>query len=441
MQAFLKTKSLQPFLCLHCTTGTRVSTVHTCGGLMTDDRATAESQSVRYPSVAKATSQKQQESRSQTGKILGTLLKGWRALTFLLITLIVGHYAFHYKGLSDPGSDSKQLANHATQEIDFFVSDPNISVNVTTKIQSFQSNFDNESMIMSVQVPPYVKKPTIIILTNSRSLIADPVFGYSSRLEAIPSRLAFSPREQQIIDGYYAIITHLSPDEHLTLPFFAGNDLEQTNAYLYGHLPAVGTIDQWVKSVSPWGLLPASFRPREVLAESYTKSPRIRDIVLVPKSPVTPYGGPGESFWSPAKLSITETQTNLAATIANQQVNYMTPTGQASGPNYTWQGSTYLEPVFQLTNGDALKSESDSAFLSGVLFGIAGAAAIAFVQEIPETFNRPVWWSRRKRKRESASQNPADEKPDSTEDEEQEVDAKPSSNTSKSSGLGWPSSD
>jgi hypothetical protein len=156
-----------------------------------------------------------------------------------------------------------------------------------------------------------------------------------------------------------------------------------------------------------------------VLAESYKNKNarnRIRDIVLRPEFPgvgpspsnpksySTPYGGPGELFWTPAKLSITEAQRNLVLTAANQPIN-STPSAQPDGPDYVWHGSTYLEPVFQVANGDALRSESDSSFLSGILFGIAGAAAIAFIQEIPDTFSKPVWWSRRKRKRKSSFQN------------------------------------
>jgi hypothetical protein len=69
-------------------------------------------------------------------KFIRTLVKGWRALAFLLIVLIVGSLAFHYKALSDPGSESKQLANNAPQEIDFFVSNPGVSIDVDAYIDS-----------------------------------------------------------------------------------------------------------------------------------------------------------------------------------------------------------------------------------------------------------------------------------------------------------------
>ncbi len=420
----------------------------TCGGLMTDDHASAEPVYGPDHSASEATDQKQQGSGSRIKKITGTLLKGWRALAFLLIVLIVGSYAFHYKALSDPGSESKQLANHAPQEIDFLVSNRNISMDVNVVAGYPQEPPRSPSapglvfVTANFHMPSYVKSATVLMLTNNSTKVSASAPGitesYSSRIENVPPQ-----QGEQPISGYYASTIMISakgaqsPGAFAIGIFFEKTDLEQTNAYLYGHLPAIGTIDLSLNSPQIYSA---------VLAESYKNAPyRIRDIALIDfPSPgySTPYGGPGKVFWPPAKLSITETEPNLAPMIADQQINYMNPTAQVDGQDYVWRGSTYLEPVFQATNEDALQSESNYAFLSGVLFGIAGAAAIAFVQEIPDTFNKPVWWSRRKRKRRSSSQKGTDEKPDSSEDSEGEVNAKTSTETKKSpTGLGWPSSD
>jgi hypothetical protein len=220
-----------------------------------------------------------------------------------------------------------------------------------------------------------------------------------SPLENLPPGMV-NNGAQQIIVGFFAATSSVPTGQNVNLTDCSiGEDLEQTSAYLYGHLPAIGAVNQDLGYETAY--------PPAVLVESY-KDPhngyRLRDALLEPefygtgggiaafynpKSYRTPYGGPGELFYIPSKLSITETQSRLAADIANQQVNHITSGGQANGPDYTWQGSTYLEPIFQTTNSDALQSESDYAFLSGILFGVAGAAAIAFLQEIPETFSRP----------------------------------------------------
>lgn len=339
------------------------------GGLMTDDHASAEPQCEHEHSTVDTDDQKQ-GSGHKVEKILRTLLKGWRALAFLLIFLTVGHYAFHYKALSDPGLESKQFADNAPQEIDFFVSNPLASIDVYAEIQPANSEPSSpaapqmEDINIIVHAPPKAGRVTVLVLTR------EPTFGPFgpdySRLENVPLTVTTVPlSEQQTIDGYFA--TKISSD----LAEWADGvgsylirTVEQTNATLYGHLPAIGTTDQWVKDSDP--------ADPPVLAESYKDKPdRIRDVVLLPftepeyanqPSYNTPFGGPGELFSTPARLSITETEKGLAPQIANQQINYMTPTGQASGPDYTWQGTTQLEPVFQTTDDNALQSESNYAF-------------------------------------------------------------------------------
>ena len=66
---------------------------------MTNEHASPEPQPEQDHSAAEASDQTQQASGRHMRKLLRTLLKGWRALAFLLIVLIVGSYAFHYKGL------------------------------------------------------------------------------------------------------------------------------------------------------------------------------------------------------------------------------------------------------------------------------------------------------------------------------------------------------
>jgi hypothetical protein len=416
---------------------------------MSNDHTSAKLASEPDDGPTKANDQSEQDKQS----IILKLLKGWRALAFLLIVLIVGHYAFQYKALSDPGSESKQFVDHAPQEIDVFVSNPKVSIKVDAYefpqadanpfIQALSapqslSAPQVDHVTVWVYAPSSVKNVTVLMLANR--LRPGLTGSKISRLETVPPQFfspLLSPPAQQTIDGYFAMEFRLRGDisEPGGVPtdigYYPINDLEQTHAYLYGHLPAIGTVDLSVGYSSTYPT---------VLAERYNNASHlIRDIVLDPSAYETPFGGPADLFWTPAKLSITEKQSDLAATITHQSIGYMSPAGQAIGPDYVWQGSTYLEPAFQTINGDALQSENNYAFLSGILFGVAGAAAIAFVQEIPETFDRPVWWSRRKRKRRSFSQDATHEKPDSTEGKEREIDAMTSSRASKSSGLGWPS--
>jgi hypothetical protein len=417
-------------------------------------------------------------SGSRIRKIAGTLLKGWRALAFLLIALIALHYAFHYNDLSDPGSESKQLANHSPLEISFLVSNPktSIDVKVTAAPPAPMVNLDpsvpspdprvpgSADVSITVYPPPNVRNITFLMLANtSRPDLMDGE--RFNRLESLPTTWGDSAPTNGSFIMADSIKVRSSKPEKLEVLFDTTNDLEQTNAYLYGHLPAIGATDQSLdQSLNQNGSLGSTWPAPAVLAETYKNAPyRIRDMSFHPGNPdmsvdlnpnaySTPYGGPAELFWTPAKLSITETQSGLASAVENQQVTHITPGGQPNGPDYTWQGSGYLEPTFQTTDSDALKSESDSAFRSGILFGVVGAAAIAFVQEIPKEipkdvreilkkFSLPEWWLRRKGKRKASLQNAVDAEPDPTVDEKAEVDAKPNGSASRSlTGLGWPSS-
>jgi len=393
---------------------------------MSNDHASAELPSESDHPTADAGNRSQLRS-GRHKKITGTLLRGWRALAFLLIVVIIGFYAFHYKALSDPGSENEHLAD-APLEIYFLVSNPStfLDVSATAGTPRFPDVPGIPVYYVSVTVhpPPKVKNATILMITNidssGGSCPLSQLEAGSAVIKAVtgpgPGRPSWPVSQvlrdlTQEMNGDFACALDLPPGGNLLSVFDIGY-LQRTNAHLYGHLPAIGTIDQQFASRLDLQAPPA------VLAESYKNVPdEIRDIVfrqmfpdaesaLSLKSYSTPYGGPGELFWPPAKLSITETALGLAAAIGNQEINYMTPTGQASGSDYVWQGSA-LDPIFEATNDDALEKESNLAFLSGVLFGIAGAAAIAFVQEIPETFSKPVWWSRRKQKRKSSSRNAA----------------------------------
>lgn len=420
---------------------------------MINDSASGESRSEQDHSVAETQGQARQRSEGRITKVIRTVSRAWRALAFLIIVLVTGSYAFHYKALSDPGSESEQLSNHPPQEIEVFVSDPSVSIDVDAVIMpkanvplpprsgvlQSPSTPQVDQLTLAVHMPNLENVTFLILVKNWLPGSASDFGSDFSRLSTPPLKhvMTFSPAEQQVVEGFYAAeipITSISPKTLIvgtTLDLPIGSDLQQTNAFLYGHLPAVGSVDQWVNSFSV---------PPLILAEDYKNSPdRIRDIVLGPKfngpnseavmgnpkSYRTPYGGPGELFWTPAGLSVTETQTNLVSTIANQQIDYMTPAGQTSGPDYTWHGSTYLEPVFQATNNGVLQGESNSAFLSGILFGVAGAAAIAFVQEVPENISQRKWWSRRRRKRRPPSRNASN--------------SQIGKEGREPTGLGWPS--
>jgi hypothetical protein len=107
----------------------------------------------------------------------------------------------------------------------------------------------------------------------------------------------------------------------------------------------------------------------------------------------TPAGYSRKYFWIPQNTtSYTESLNNIVPALGDSPIDYAIPSvNSASASNYAWSssgslngGTQNLEPIFRATNPDALNSQNQAAFYSGIAFGVAGAAAIAIIPELPK---------------------------------------------------------
>jgi hypothetical protein len=109
-----------------------------------------------------------------------------------------------------------------------------------------------------------------------------------------------------------------------------------------------------------------------------------------PDSPPTfhavPHADDAEALWEISDFSVTEEIEDIVSVLSNDQIDYMNPPTTASASNYQWNftGCCSLEPVFKMTDPTATDCQNKNAFVSGIAFGVAGAAAIAVVQELPK---------------------------------------------------------
>jgi hypothetical protein len=150
------------------------------------------------------------------------------------------------------------------------------------------------------------------------------------------------------------------------------------NGSIYGYLPSVSSIQFF-------GVL-AKVAPRTgELADVH-----LHDGCAGATGPVHPSNE--RCFSSPWFNSASEHLANVAAELNSAQVDYISPSTTASNSGYTWRSARCcnLEPVFKLTDATAADSQSKAAFTSGIAFGVAGAAFIAVLQELPKEFP----WSR-----------------------------------------------
>jgi hypothetical protein len=76
------------------------------------------------------------------------------------------------------------------------------------------------------------------------------------------------------------------------------------------------------------------------------------------------------------------------------QISSVLPAGSLQGDNYIWHATGSLEPYLSATDPESVDSENNYAFLSGITFGVGGAAAIALLQELPKEIS--VSYKRRK---------------------------------------------
>jgi len=100
----------------------------------------------------------------------------------------------------------------------------------------------------------------------------------------------------------------------------------------------------------------------------------------------TAYGVPDVLFWSPA-ITSTEEILGLEQELQNDQIDSAVPTGTAVQGGYSWQGSGSMAPYLTATNPDAVAEESTWDFRSGIAFGVAVGAGVAFVQELPDVIH------------------------------------------------------
>jgi hypothetical protein len=344
-----------------------------------------------------------------TGRVRKSTLKGWRPLALLLILAIGAAAGLHFKILSAPGTEDQQFANQYPLKLDILVSNPRISIQVTDGISQTSDDSAVEYVSSKIEVPQHLRG-TILVLASLRGHLPRP---YSFYRLAPPPPTGDPSNLQMPINALFAAeipvggFANAPGVFHYDLGLFnTGPVIDYTNGAAYGNLPDIGSFGG--RNIEGH-LSPA------VLGEEDTQPGRLRDIVTYPvqqrgnptqpSSYRTPHGGAGALFWFPQRFSVSEELINVAPVFHAGPLDYVDPQGALQGDNYIWnsradanfQPTLDLQPTFELTNLGATQSESDDAFLAGIMFGLAGAAAIALVQEIPEAFDGPRRWLRRNR--------------------------------------------
>lgn len=344
------------------------------------------------------TEQRPREIRPGKVQRRSGLFQVWRPLMFFVVAVVAVSIATYFKIEADPSSGSSQFVSGTPLILDVFVSNPQISLQVNNANDELLLPPGAQSVNATVEIPPHVGG-RILVVSSAPGDVYNSSLSFKKMSPYNNETIPFSQIYELgfLESGYYVAVIKVknAEDADLTETISLGNYFiqhlfDKTKDSIYGSLPSIEGINSpQIQSYSP-----------PLLAE-LNDAHDIRDITPFPTSDLnkppsqpssytTPHGGSPELFWIPKRFSVTETLGLAAQIFRNNEINYITPPGELIGDTYVWHANTALEPDFKVSNEDALANESNAAFLSGIFFGIAGAALIALIQEVPKESYRRI---------------------------------------------------
>jgi hypothetical protein len=324
-------------------------------------------------------------SKSKTGKEAGKKTGQWPWLPMVFLVLMVAGVVagFWFKHLAAPGQESAALLA-APQRVGVYANQQGVMVDLTAGIawQASQPAVARETLYAAV-AGPGVTRATTLLLTSTIAPAAGSqpyrrtTFYVGGDLQRTQPEwvLTVSVAKLESSRGQYG-----SPVGTFTLPGI----VQLSGGSTFAHLPALAP------NVSPFPSLAIE------MTESSSSTGSIQDVVDAPVlrslglavSSTANYIGaapatsPRELYYDPQNLMTTESIDGLRTDLENSVVNSDLPgNGTLEGDDYVWQGTGWLEGYLSATELSASESQANCNFASGLVFGLAAAAGIAFLQD------------------------------------------------------------
>jgi hypothetical protein len=352
------------------------------------------------------------------------ITRHWRPIMFLAILLAAATAGLYFKSDSNPGTEPPQFRAQAPQYINVYETDPKTPIALTVTLYQGPASmplklipyYENQTELraqgftsfneeVDVKVTPAgsATPGTVMIASSSEPIPGfGPVFqvkNYVSRgLEstapaprfASPIHLLRASGNTWVGDAYFSSVPVIFQD----------------GGAVFGHLPSVSAFSSGVESTN--SVLQADYRSSSRQLQNVLFINLLSNIANYPNVPGVPAGDYSVPLNRPYSISCTELLSDIAPALRNEEIIYANPNPNSSNDlDYVWQSSSGLEPTFKATDTAAVDSQNQAAFISGIAFGVAGAAAIAVVQELPKELPSATWWPRLKRRRKSSPQNGA----------------------------------
>jgi hypothetical protein len=318
-----------------------------------------------------------------------------RLIVIVFVLLVAAAVGFHFKSRANPGTEPSSFSGQPPQYINVYTTSGDIRITVTVILGQGWLNPDydrygpveldaqgvtdfHEEVEFTATYTGSVTPEAIIIASSIRPLTdADSPEGTVSvfQLKSATGSLAQADR--------YAAWFPLPRDQGNTWSgsvfFNSVPIIFQDNGSTFGHLPSVGAYSYL-------------YPPTSVLEGGYDAGTGQLENVAFATYSDTP-GENTEYFGPPnTQASYSEVIQHIVPALSDRQIAYVNPSADnANDADYVWQSNSSidgLEPTFKATDLDATDSQNQAAFYSGIAFGVAGAAVIALVQEIPEERKR-----------------------------------------------------
>jgi hypothetical protein len=316
-----------------------------------------------------------------------------RIFIFLILAIGITVIGFQFRSLSEPAAEDATLRDKYPQLIGIYTTDPYANVQATTEI-TWEGNSAHERLLLNVSGTGVEPSTGIVITSSLPADKGEQIGDHIYRPTLYHS--GFQPNSTEKVMVYTAYFTvqelsalHEPLGQGSIVGFFNLPRVAQiTKGTFFARLPALGYNES----------LPLS-NPYLMAERVPGMKPNTDDFVLLPQQKNPIYTGinedpsaynsfPGSSgqklYWEPSILSSTEILYDVYNQISGYQVESNSPvSGHLQDYNYVWTSTGSLNPTLTATSTDSLDAEDRWNFYSGVVFGIAAAAGIAVIQELP----------------------------------------------------------
>jgi hypothetical protein len=339
-------------------------------------------------------------------------LKYIRVAIFSIVFLVAVILGSKYRAYSSSG-DINFIPPPPSVFFDVYASDPSITIAADLQVTATPVGElgTPANLTLTVSAPSTVRSATVVLLSTipddkhqaKLMLVGNQDFtGQSAAHPSYVSQFSYTKTKRKTNIGNSCPISVFGSTysclEVLHQTYYLPNTVFYTKDRIFLQMPEIGerssnSSDSMLASVKD----PHTGRLIGFTTSSYPllPPPGFKGGGVEVDLSSTLKGVASMAFYSP-KITTTEDIHRLREDLRRVQIDSVTPAGIIQQNGYTWQSSGPLAPSLSTIDPNAVARESTWDFRSGIAFGIAVGAALAFIQELPDTVHPIRRWRKNK---------------------------------------------